>query len=100
MRTYQVGLIGCGAVAADFHLPAIGRSARARLVACCDSDRARAQACADRHGATFVTGDAAALLARPDIDLVVIATPPSVTPHLAAAALRAGKAVLAEKPIA
>jgi myo-inositol 2-dehydrogenase/D-chiro-inositol 1-dehydrogenase len=43
--------------------------------------------------------DAESLFADPDVDAVVIATPPSATAGLVRAALEAGKWVLAEKPL-
>ncbi len=99
MRTLNVGLVGCGAVATGFHLPAVARNPRTQLTTCCDADRTRAEECAAQSGATLATTDVAQLLASP-VDLVIVATPPQATPHVAAAALRAGKAVLCEKPIA
>src|SRR5437867_790440 len=98
MRVLNVGLVGCGAVATGFHLPAVARNPRTRLTALCDADRARAEACAHQFGAALVTTEVAPLLDA--VDLVIVATPPQATPHVAAAALRAGKAVLCEKPIA
>ena len=47
-----------------------------------------------------MTGDYAGLLARRDVDAVVLATPPSRHHAMALAALRAGKHVWVEKPLA
>jgi predicted dehydrogenase len=44
--------------------------------------------------------DAADVLARPDVDAVLVATPPRYRPPIVLAALAAGKHVLSEKPIA
>ena len=46
------------------------------------------------------TNDFDALLARPDLDAVIVATPPSRHHAMALAALRAGKHVWVEKPLA
>ncbi|MEB3254910.1 MAG: Gfo/Idh/MocA family oxidoreductase [Synechococcaceae cyanobacterium] len=56
------------------------------------------QAC-QRHGLPGSTSFEA-LLADPQIDALVIATPPEPRPALARAALEAGKALLLEKPVA
>jgi predicted dehydrogenase len=42
--------------------------------------------------------DTAAVLARPDVDAVVVASPPAFRPAIVLAALEAGKHVLAENP--
>ena len=62
-------------------------------------DDARAQA-ARRHPGVAVVADAAQLIARADIDAVVIATPLATHHALATAAIDAGKHVLVEKPLA
>jgi len=71
------------------------------LVAICDLDAARGQGLADRvGGAVTVYTDLTALLARDDLDAVAIATPAKTHHGIALAALRAGKHVLVEKPLA
>jgi len=56
---------------------------------------------AAQTGAATATGDHRELLANPAIDAVVISTTPETTHHpIALAALRAGKHVLLEKPLA
>jgi predicted dehydrogenase len=63
-------------------------------------DAARAQAAALKLGFAEATADLAGTLARDDIDLVDIATPNDSHHDLAMAALKAGKHVLCEKPLA
>jgi predicted dehydrogenase len=92
-----IGLIGCGAITAD-HLTAY-RAAGYRVTALCDLDRARA----DQRREEFfpdaeVFTDHRALLARPEIEVVDIATHPPLRPALVEAALIAGKHVLSQKP--
>ena len=65
-----------------------------------DRDAARRELTRSRYPDLRVSADAADALADPDVDGVVIATP-TVTHHaIAGAALRAGKHVLVEKPLA
>jgi myo-inositol 2-dehydrogenase/D-chiro-inositol 1-dehydrogenase len=94
----RIGLVGLGEIAVRGHLPAIAGDPRVTLVAVAEPD-------AERRAAVTPDGvraaaDAAAVLADPEVDAVVLATPPAVTPGLVREALAAGKWVLAEKPIA
>lgn len=71
------------------------------LAAICDLDWDRAQSVADRVGGMpAVVTDLNLLLARDDLDAVAVATPARTHHHVALAALRAGKHVLVEKPLA
>jgi len=89
--TIRLAIIGLGKIAGDQHIPAIAAT-----------DGIELAAIADPKGgidgfAHFATLDQ--LLAdAPDIDAVAICTPPQVRSALAAAALKAGKHVLLEKP--
>lgn len=94
----RIGLVGLGDIAVRAHLPAIAAEARAVLVAVADADADRLAAFAPPGARAWA--DADALFAAPDIDAVVIATPPAATAELVRAALEAGKYVLAEKPLA
>ena len=99
-RPVGLGLIGCGDVAVARHLPAIAANPDVVLVACCDADLSRAVEAAGRFGPCIAGSSSAELLANPEVEAVIIATPPWVTPGLTIEALAAGKDVLAEKPIA
>ncbi|MBB5790665.1 Gfo/Idh/MocA family protein [Jiangella mangrovi] len=95
-----VALVGLGDIGLGAHLPALLRSAEVRLVAVADpvaSHRDAASALVDGVVAVGSSLDDA-LATGPDG--VVLATPPWATPELAIAALRAGRFVLAEKPVA
>src|SRR5579875_2568368 len=81
-------------------LRTFARLATARVTHLCDLDPGRQAALKAEHPALSVTGDYAALLARPDVAAVVLATPPSRHHAMALAALRAGKHVWVEKPLA
>jgi predicted dehydrogenase len=72
----------------------------AELVALCDTRPNILETLSRRYPSADPVADYAALLERPDIDGVVIATPVGTHYALAAAALRAGKHVFVEKPLA
>lgn len=65
----------------------------------CDADEKGVGPLAAKLGAEFTT-DFEAMLARPDIDAIAIATPAVTHAELGSRALRAGKHVYLEKPIA
>jgi myo-inositol 2-dehydrogenase/D-chiro-inositol 1-dehydrogenase len=92
----RIGLIGLGDIAVRAHLPAIEHNPRTSLLAAADLDAERLAAA---PAGVRATTDAASVLSDPDVDAVVIATPPSATAGLVRAALDAGKWVLAEKPL-
>jgi predicted dehydrogenase len=66
----------------------------------CDLDTDRAQAVVGRYSTVAVTADYEQVLADPDVDAVVVATPAGSHAPLGLAALDAGKHVLVEKPLA
>jgi predicted dehydrogenase len=97
----SLALIGCGEVAESGHLPTILNHDRFRLAAVCDVDAGRAQLLASRAGGVPVYTDWRELLAREqELDGVVLALPPEVSPDVAIEALRRNLAVLDEKPLA
>lgn len=92
----RAGLIGFGFAGRTFHAPLL-LSAPGLVLAAVVSRHP--QAVHDALGPEVaVHADAANLLARDDIDLVVIATPNDSHHPLARAALEAGKAVVVDKP--
>jgi predicted dehydrogenase len=70
------------------------------LRALCDLDLGRAQRLLGRYSTVHATDDFATVLADPEIQAVALATPAGTHAPLATAALRAGKHVLVEKPLA
>ncbi len=70
------------------------------LAALCERDAGRAAAFTARFPGVPWVDDLDRVLADPDIDAVVIATPPRTHHALVGAALRAGKHVMVEKPLA
>lgn len=95
----QVGVIGTGMIGA-LHARNLTRATqRATVAAVMDIDEARAQAVAADCGAKAFT-DAAALIADPAVDAVLIASPDAFHAEQAIACIEADKPVLCEKPMA
>jgi predicted dehydrogenase len=94
-----VGVVGTG-FARTTQLPGWAACAGARVVAVASGRRENAEAAAREFGVPFVGSDWREVVAREDVDLVSIVTPPATHAEMAAAALGAGKAVLCEKPMA
>jgi predicted dehydrogenase len=94
----RIGIIGCGTISGAY-LRSLARFRGLEVVAVGDIDPARAAAKAREHGVALVLPPAA-LLSHPEVDLVVNLTVPGAHAELTAAALRAGKAVYSEKPLA
>ena len=94
----RIGLIGSGWMGA-FHAESIARRVPgAVLAAIADPNLESAEALAGALGTTKVTADAADLLADPEIDAVVIASPARFHSALIGQAAAAGKHVFCEKP--
>lgn len=95
----RLGVIGCG-----YWGPNLVRNFSsipdATVVAVCDIDARRLHSIQAEYQSVTTTTDAASLISRTDLDAVAIATPVSTHFDLALAALRAGKHVLVEKPLA
>ena len=70
---------------------------RFTVAAVADPDEARAEDAAERTGAAIVTFEEA--IARDDVDIVDLCTPPSLHLEQITAALAAGKHVVCEKPL-
>ncbi|MEV0001594.1 Gfo/Idh/MocA family oxidoreductase [Micromonospora sp. NPDC050980] len=94
-----MGVLGCADIAWRKTLPALAAVPRLRLTAVASRTADRAARFADRFGGTAVTGYPA-LLARDDVDAVYLPLPAALHAPWVERALRAGKHVLAEKPLA
>lgn len=93
-----LGVVGCGGFGL-FALQQFTQVPRVRLVGMAATHRPASLAAAARFGIEN-TDDLGEFLARHDLDIVYIATPPSLHHAQALAALKAGKHVIVEKPLA
>ena len=98
-RPVRVAVIGTGFGAAA-HVPALLALPEAEVVAICARRQDRAMAVAARHQIPLVSTDFRVLVRDPDIDAVIVATPPYLHHQMTLAAISAGKHVLCEKPMA
>ncbi len=87
----RLAIVGLGKIARDRHIPAISANEAIELAAIADPN-------ASIEGIPHFSTLDELLAAAPDIDAVALCTPPQVRSGLAAAALKAGKHVLLEKP--
>jgi predicted dehydrogenase len=102
MKTVRWGIIATGGIAAKFAEACAFESARTGksiLAAVASRNGSKAKEFAAKWSIPRAYGDYADLFADPEVDAVYIATPHNSHPELSIAALRAGKAVLCEKPV-
>ena len=95
---FGVGLVGCGSISAAY-LETLVAAPGVHIVGCTDENVAAAQAAAERFSLTPV-GSTAELLALEGVAIVLNLTPPLAHVAVSEAALRAGKHVYSEKPLA
>jgi predicted dehydrogenase len=93
-----VGLVGCGQWGP--RLARASEEAGARIATICDIRRERLAAARERHPAARLTERFEDLVSDPAVDAVLVATPAASHATIATAALKAGKDVLVEKPLA
>jgi predicted dehydrogenase len=95
-----IGTVGAGAVFEEHARALHELRERVRHVAVCDIDAAKRHAAAARHGVAVACRSHTELVARADVDIVSVCTPPSFHEEVVVEALRAGKYVVCEKPLA
>ncbi len=97
--TVRMALVGCG-----YWGPNLARNLSqingGRLVVCADTDAQALARMQRQYPQVEMTTDSAAVLQREDIGAIVLATPARTHADLALEALRAGKHVFVEKPLA
>jgi predicted dehydrogenase len=98
MDQVRVGVVGCGIGA--WHVEAYAEEPRARVVGLAGLDTDRCLRLAKQHDIPHVVGDYQELLDKVEIDAVSIAVPNYLHLPVGMAAIKAGKHVLMEKPLA
>lgn len=101
MRPLRLGLLGTGIAARQLYWPQLkDMKKKVQLVACANRTRSKAEAFARETGIPTVVADAKALFALPQVEAVLISLPIADQPRYVLQALKAGKHVLSEKPMA
>jgi len=96
MNIIKFGIVGVGNIGSR-HCEHVLKNSRAKLVAICDIDKAKADAAAKKYGckAVYDIND----LLKQDIDVVNVCTPSGLHAEMSIKALEAKKNVLCEKPM-
>ena len=100
MKLISWGFIGCGEVAEMKSGPAFDDVEGSHVEAVMSRSEERARAYAERHGIKKWYTDAQKLIDDPQVNAIYVATPPSSHATFAIMAMRAGKPVYVEKPLA
>ena len=100
MKILKWGFIGCGEVTELKSGPAFSEVEGSSVVAVMSRQKDRARSYAERHGVPKWYTDGQELIDDPDVNAVYVATPPSSHATYAIMAMKAGKPVYVEKPLA
>ena len=100
MESVVFGLIGAGGIAQSQHLPNLSRAPHAFLKTVCDVREDVLRQMQQKYSVPHATADYRSLLSDPEIRAVVVATREDMQAALTIEALRAGKHVYVEKPLA
>lgn len=95
----KIGICGAGGIVDGAHLPAY-KKAGLEVVAIFDTDNAKAQDVAKRHGIPTVYKTLAELLSNANVEIVDIAVPAAAQPEIFAQVAASKKHILAQKPFA
>ncbi|MBO6578693.1 MAG: Gfo/Idh/MocA family oxidoreductase [Thalassospira sp.] len=106
MKSLGIGLIGTGfmgkahALAFGAARAVMGDVPESHLAVLCDTPAEKAKQMADQFGFAKSTADWTSLISDPDVNIVSITTPNALHFEMAIAAIKAGKHVYCEKPLA
>jgi predicted dehydrogenase len=101
----NVGQIGCGNIGGNYHIPTLSAMADVRIVAVADAYKSRRDAAAAKLNGQYGQGTVSAyadfreILARPDVDAVIVGAHDNWHTPMSVAAIQAGKDVYCQKPL-
>jgi len=99
MEALKVAVVGCGRIS-KAHVPRLKSSARFEIVGVADIDEQAARSRARQFGVSRRETDYRSFLDDPRVEALFVLTPAAVHAEITSAALRAGKHVFCEKPMA
>ena len=97
--SFNVAVFGAGAIGLD-HISSFKQHPAAHVVAIADTSADRASEAAKLYSVPSISTDYREVLARNDVDVVSIALPNYLHAPVGLAALKAGKHVMIDKPMA
>ena len=100
MKIIRWGFIGCCEVTELKSGPAFNDVEGSKVVAVMSRSEKRAKTYAEKHGVPKWYVDAQQIIDDPDVNAIYVATPPSSHATYAIMAMKAGKPVYVEKPLA
>lgn len=100
MSTIRWGMIGCGSVTEVKSGPAFNKVPNSKLMAVMRRDEEKLKDYARRHQVPYYFTDVDELIHHPEVDAIYIATPPKFHAAYAEKAMKLGKPVYVEKPMA
>ena len=100
VKPLRVGIVGCGQIAQEQHIPYLGKIKGAEIVAICDRNEGLARRVSARFHISNYYTDFSEMLDKEKLDMVDICTTPQTHPALSILAMEAGCHVLMEKPMA
>jgi predicted dehydrogenase len=100
MDKIKIGVVGLGWVAQVVHLPILLKLPEAQVVAVCDRDKSRARLVAEKFGIERLYTDVNVMLEQEELAAVIVSTSTDQHKDPTLAALKSGRDVLVEKPIA
>ena len=98
LNSLNVGLIGFGMAGQVFHAPMVLCVDNLHLTTIQTTNKSNIEIAAKKYPNAQIISETSALLARDDIDLIIVATPNHTHFELAKAALEANKHVVVDKP--
>jgi predicted dehydrogenase len=99
-KQINIGVVGCGNHAQIAHLPFLSRNNRCRLVAVCDTDPRKIDHIGTKYNVPRRYQDFQEIVEDEEIEALVIATPNYLHVPMSVTALKYGKHVLCETPMA
>ena len=100
MKKIGIGIIGCGGITLQNHLPGLALCPDTQVVALCDNDAATLERARQSTGVAVTSTNYQDIVQRDDVHAVIVATPNFTHAPIALAATAQSKHVLCEKPLA